>query len=298
MPLQIYWEMYTSYAKEFNVLHDADIQAGTTLKMEVNVNHIFINAVFNLVLILIALNKMMFFMSMSKNFGTMIRLVQNSLLQIREFVIYFLIMICVMSALNKVLGYDISSDNPAGAALIWNYIKHTFIISVGGVDEPNLEFWQTFADREGLEHEGVAKAMEVLIWIAWFSTVFVLFIILCNFMISYISQTYEDVLELKTENTYQTRCDLNYEYYIMLKWWYDVTGRETNFNCFLVTADFDRIDIDPGSQEHTGFTKKIKQNLDEHKNLIKTNMKSQKKEIEDLVQSSSFKNEQQLLEVK
>lgn len=244
--------------KQYNCENAAQITAGTTAAIEVNVDHIFINAVFNLTLIIIAVNKMMFFMSMYKNFGTMIRLVYKSMIQIKEFVVYFLIMICVMSALNKVLGYDISGDDPKTAMLIWNYVKHTFIMSVGGVDEPNLDFWLNFAANEGKENEFIAKAMEVLIWIAWIVTVFLLFIILCNFMISYISQTYEDVLELKTEDTYQTRCELNYEFYIMLKWWFEHTNSEYNFNCFLVTADFDKIDIDPGSQEHTGFTKKIK----------------------------------------
>ena len=70
-------------------------------------------------------------------------------------------------------------------------------------------------------------------------------------MISYISQTYEDVLEMQTEDTYETRCHLNNEYYIMLKFWYTVILRKNpddyNFNCFLITADFNQIEYDAGS---------------------------------------------------
>lgn len=122
-------------------------------------------------------------------------------------------------------------------------------------------------------HEHAAKVMEVVIWLSWFVTVFLLFIVLCNFMISYISQTYEDVLEMQTEDTYETRCRLNYEFYVMLKfYWQKVVYKdpsEYNFNCFLLTADFDRIDQDPNAAEHTGFTKKIKGSLDEHKLIMK-----------------------------
>lgn len=42
-----------------------------------------------------------------------------------------------------------------------------------------------------------------------------------------------------------------------------------NFNCFLITADFKTIDQDPDSPENTGLTKKIKQNLEDHKILVK-----------------------------
>ena len=54
----------------------------------------------------------------------------------------------------------------------------------------------------------------------------------------------------------------------MLKFYYEKIifkdPKEYNFNCFLLTADFDKIDKDPNSNENTGFTKKIKGNLDEH----------------------------------
>ena len=71
----------------------------------------------------------------------MIRLVEKSISAIYEFVIYFVMLICIMSAFNKVLGYDIGSENSKGefvseARDIWNYIKHTFINSVGGIEEP------------------------------------------------------------------------------------------------------------------------------------------------------------------
>ena len=62
---------------------------------------------------------------------------------------------------------------------------------------------------------------------------------------------------------------------------------EYNFNCFLLTADLDRIDQDPNSAEHTGLTKKIKGSLDEHKLIMKNQIKVLRKEIDELVELSS-----------
>ena len=232
-----------------------------------NVNHIVLYAFLNLVLIYIAIRKVMFFMTIWKSFGTMIRLVEKSLWAIKEFLIYFLMMILVMSGLTKVLGYDIGAADAKGtfqssAGELWNYFKHTFLNSVGGIEEPTVDFWTKESPWEKAEmklkykaagtvsnyagNEQAARVMQVVIWLSWFVTVFLLFIVLCNFMISYISQTYEDVLEMQTEDTYETRCRLNYEFYVMLKfYWQKVVYKdpaEYNFNCFLLTADFDRID--------------------------------------------------------
>ena len=77
----------------------------------------------------------------------------------------------------------------------------------------------------------------------------------------------------------------------MLKFWYTIILRknpdEYNFNCFLITADFNCIDYDSGSQEHTGFTKKIKASLDDHKLEIKNQMNLLKYEIEQTVRTHS-----------
>ena len=131
-------------------LADAATKAGKTMKPEefipLNVNHIVIYAFLNLVLIYIAIRKVMFFMTIQKSFGTMIRLVEKSLWAIKEFLIYFFMMIMVMSCLNKVLGYDIGDTDSKGeftstAGKVWNYFKHTFLYSVGGIEEPTVDFW-------------------------------------------------------------------------------------------------------------------------------------------------------------
>lgn len=55
-------------------------------------------------------------------------------------------MICILSAVNKCLGYDIGEENEKGelesdSAYIWNYFVHTFLNSVGGIEVPLVVFW-------------------------------------------------------------------------------------------------------------------------------------------------------------
>ena len=101
-------------------------------------------------------------------------------------------------------------------------------------------------------------------------------------------------------DTYSTRCDLNNEYYIMLRFIGKYILRRSeeyyNFNCFLLTADFNLIDYDPDSQENTGLTKKIKQNLEDHKILVKNQIIDLKGEIEEMIYQTSNTNNAAILE--
>lgn len=123
LPLELYWDL----AKDAKIYR--------------NINDMFIFAVMNTFLIFYILSKCMFFLTVYKNFGTMIRLVQRSIVAIQEFLFYFFGMICILSAVNKCLGYDIGETNDAGkfeslSAYIWNYFVHTFLNSVGGIEQP------------------------------------------------------------------------------------------------------------------------------------------------------------------
>jgi len=66
----------------------------------------------------------------------------------------------------------------------------------------------------------LARMMRVVIWLMWIFMVTFLFIVLCNFLIAYISQSYEDVLEKRIPDIYSQRCILNEEYYLFRRWFW------------------------------------------------------------------------------
>lgn len=93
--------------------------------------------------------------------------------------------------------------------------------------------------------------MIFLVWAFWVVIVIFLFIILINFMVAYISQSYEDVLEKKIKNIYNQRCELNSEYYLFRRFLHNVSDRYKmhEWNTFLLSADFN---INLGASEQSG----------------------------------------------
>jgi hypothetical protein len=89
-------------------------------------------------------------------------------------------------------------------------------------------------------HKTLAYLMIVCVWGFWIIIVIFLFIILINFMVAYITQSYEDVLEKKIKNIYHQRCDLNCEYYLFRRFIHNISAsyKMPNWNTFILSADF------------------------------------------------------------
>jgi len=113
--------------------------------------------------------------------------------------------------------------------------------------------------------------MRVVIWASWIFLVTFLFIVLCNFLIAYISQSYEDVLEKRIPDIYSQRCVLNEEYYLARRWFWN-TFKKSNiksFDCFLLTFDTNDNFGDDEADAHLGVIKKVQETLKEHKSEIR-----------------------------
>ena len=105
----------------------------------------------------------------------------------------------------------------------------------------------------------LARVMRVVIWLLWIFLVTFLFIVLCNFLIAYISQSYEDVLEKRIPDIYSQRCILNEEYYLFRRWFW-TTFKKSNikaFDCFLLTFDTNDNLGDDEMDAHLGVIKKV-----------------------------------------
>jgi hypothetical protein len=117
----------------------------------------------------------------------------------------------------------------------------------------------------------VAKIMRICIWGLWIFMVTFLFIILCNFLIAYISQSYEDVLEKRIPDIYKQRCILNEEFYLYRRFWWSIFNKDNlrPFDCFLLTFDTTNNLGDSEIDAHLGVIKKVQETLKEHKSEIR-----------------------------
>ena len=96
---------------------------------------------------------------------------------------------------------SVASDNS-----IWKYCKYIFTNSVGQIEDPTYYFWDSVkfnsTDLYDEKDKKMATIMTISIWFVWIAFILFLFIVLCNFLIAYISQSYEDVLEDRVPNIY------------------------------------------------------------------------------------------------
>ena len=141
--------------------------------------------------------------------------------------------------------------------------------------DPTYYFWDSVNyDTTGTytnEDKTYASIMIIIIWVTWISFILFLFIVLCNFLIAYISQSYEDVLEDRIQNVYTQRCTLNEEFYLVRQWWYQTffPDRIKNFDCFLLSFDTtNTLGGSSDSKEHLGVIKKVQDTLRDHKTEV------------------------------
>jgi hypothetical protein len=171
---------------------------------------------------------------------------------------------------------------------VFQYFITIFNNSVGNINDPSYKFWKnldkadpdTTTDEDAEYHRA---GMVLLIWIFWVTTVIFLFIVLCNFLIAYISQSYEEVLEHKIQNIYKQRCTLNNEYYLF-QYFLSKCFKSfelPRFNIFMLTADFNynlgKSDDDHGN---IGVIKKVQNTLNVHKHEITNEVSKNRAEME------------------
>jgi hypothetical protein len=153
------------------------------------------------------------------------------------------------------------------------YYIYTFWNAIGQATEPCYPYWMNIINEEDYnpfaflekgaarttEDIHLARIMRVVIWLLWIFLVTFLFIVLCNFLIAYISQSYEDVLEKRIPDIYSQRCILNEEYYLFRRWfWTTFNGTKIkSFDCFLLTFDTNDNLGDDEMDAHLGVIKKV-----------------------------------------
>ena len=101
--------------------------------------------------------------------------------------------------------------------------------------------------------------MIYLCWFGWAIQAFIMVVILLNFLIAVISQTYERINSEKVIYTYQDKADLNLEYYSFKHFLFQIAGKRMQKISYLVlTTEFvstvDEDDRGEKSDEWSGFT--------------------------------------------
>jgi len=84
--------------------------------------------------------------------------------------------------------------------------------SIGDINAPEYGYWLDVIDNsnESDGHFG-ASYMIFICWFIWFIHQYLVLIILLNFLIAIISQSYDSVMTTSLITKYNQRCDMNWE---------------------------------------------------------------------------------------
>ena len=117
--------------------------------------------------------------------------------------------------------------------------------------------------------------MVYLIWLIWFLNLFMNLIILLNFLIAIISQSYDRVISNRLTYQYKHKSELNCERLQMLDFLKPFLKRFIEFECFdlmcIVSSHSDDLDK---YQITTGLTYKMKILMKKHTNKISEDMRN------------------------
>ena len=143
--------------------------------------------------------------------------------------------------------------------------------SIGDIQSPKYSFWIDFID----EHTS-AYVMIALIWIVWVGELFFVLIILLNFLIAIISQSYEAVMMQQNMNKYRHRSQLNRECRMtmsFLRW-------DTTLGPFVLATN---VSDSQGDGEWYGFIHTIKRYVYNELHHIKLKVRSLDQRINGLI---------------
>ena len=170
--------------------------------------------------------KLMFFMRVSENFSSLVKLINNVIAQVGPFTIFFTMWMITMCLLFRVSGITLiegSNDYPEVNTYFALFMQN-FRNSIGDITTPQHSYWfpttiEGISDSAKALHDHTTYTQIIMAYWGWalflFNEFFIL-IVLLNFLIAIIGQSYDEVMSKEEIDRYNSRCALNIEVAIIL----------------------------------------------------------------------------------
>lgn len=109
----------------------------------------------------------------------------------------------VFALLSQVIGFGMDTSDFPGVNTWMQFVLRIFRNSIGDIQPPKYDFWTNSKEN----YPFVSEVMITLVWFLWFCNMFLNMIILLNFLIVVISQSYDKVLLKAQSLSYASKCD-------------------------------------------------------------------------------------------
>jgi hypothetical protein len=146
-------------------------------------------SILNTIVVFQAFLKLLFYLTVFKEFGLLIRLVRECLNDVIDSVYFFVGLIFLFSLIFQALGLEIFLDDYFGMKIFPTYALYTYRNAIGDLDAPVYNYWAVAS----ASHPKTAWTMIAIIWLVWILNQWIVLIIVFNLLIAIISKTYENV---------------------------------------------------------------------------------------------------------
>lgn len=137
-------------------------------------------------------------------FGLLVQLIKTVLVEMFSFLIYLQLWIICLALIYKVAGIEAKDRTGFDDNSYYNFYMLVWSNSIGNINDPEFSHVK--------EHWEV-----VLVWAVWYFNQLFIFIILLNFLIAVIGQSYENVMNNAIEFQYNNKATLNSEAHQLIK---------------------------------------------------------------------------------
>jgi len=148
--------------------------------------------------------KILFFLKIFSNYGFLVQMIKQSIIDIGGFLSFFAMWIIFFTIQYKVLGAEFGMGDYPGLNSFAQLALITFRNSIGDVQIAAYSSLQT-------ENTPLSWGIIIMIWFFWFLNIGLMCIILMNFLIAVISESYSTISGSKTQYVYKDKADMNSE---------------------------------------------------------------------------------------
>jgi len=104
--------------------------------------------------------------------------------------LFFFSWIFIFSTLFQILGLELFDDEYDGFNIKLTYLVYTYRNAIGDANPPKTIYWLEQKDKYPI----AGNLMIILIWVFWLLSQWLVLIILLNFLIAIIGQSYDQIM--------------------------------------------------------------------------------------------------------
>lgn len=189
---------------ENEILPQMDTSADNNYQYQSSLKLTFI--LMNTLLVVFMIVKAMFFATVNSNFGILVELISKVIRDMGSFTLLFLLAILMFDLLFYISGTAINSEEYKNVNIFFYYFIQIFRNALGNIGGIKDDFWMQFEDKlvstssTGKKtllrdaNPSIAYFVQGYNWLLWVLNIFFLLVMMLNFLIAVISQSYDNVM--------------------------------------------------------------------------------------------------------